>query len=206
MTITSVFNSFFVDFMSLKSKSALLWIAIIVAASVMNMKSIAFLFLIRVVSFLFTNDEKGVFATNFAPVNRKSMVYGRHMCALLSFTLCLAINLLADLVVPLFYSEYVQESSPVFYVLMFAVFSLLVAIEFPLLYWVGYAKIKVFEYIIFVGGVLLIVKVVGEEKIYNLVMSMNIGVQFTLPLIAAAIVLLCCSALISEKIYSRKDT
>lgn len=204
MNTKSVFNSFFVDLMSMKTKSAILWVLIIVAMSVVNMKAISFIFLVSLISLLFMNDEKGIHATNFAPINKKSAVYGRYMFVILSFVFCLAINLSADLIAPIFYAEYIQ-SNPYFYVVMFVVFIVLTSIEMPLLYWQGYSKFRVLQYVILLSLALLIMKVVGKENLYHLITDLNMNVQVALPLIVAAIVLLLCSLLISVKIYTRKD-
>ena len=204
MTMKSVFSSFYVDLMSTKSKTSILWVLIIVGMSVVNMKSVSFLYLVTRISLLFMNDEKGMYATNFAPVNKKSTVYGRYVFSFLSFVFCLVINLLADLIVPYFYAGYIV-SSPYFYVVMFVVFALLIAIELPLLYWQGYTKMRIIQFAIFVGTMLIILKIVGEEKLYSLILSLNMNVQLVLPLLVITIVLLIRSVFMSVKIYDKKD-
>ena len=207
MNMKSVFNSVLVDAMSMKTNSVMLWVLIIVAMSgvvVVNMKAISFIFLVRVISLLFMNNEKGIHATNFAPINKKSSVYGRYMFVLLSFVSCLAINLLADVFASIFYAEYIQPR-PLFYVLIFVIFIVLTSIEMPLLYWKGYSKVSVFQYVIFMGILLLITKVVEPGKLIAFIEGMNISVQVTLLLIVASIVVFLCSLLMSVKVYTRKD-
>ena len=205
MNAKSVFNSFYVDLVSMKTKSAILGLAIIVGMSFFNMKSLSFLYLATLISLLFLNDEKGMYATNFAPVNKKSSVYGRYMFAFLALALCLAINLLADLTAPYFYAEYIA-SNLYFYILISTVFFALVSIQMPLLYWKGYAKVRIFQYIIFVAVVLFIIKAVGEETLYHFfIAGLSMNTTFALSLLAASIFLWLCSLFISVKIYTRKD-
>ena len=122
----------------MKSKHSYLMILVLIAA-IFVLKSMSFLYLPTIISMLFMNDEKGIRATSFAPVNKKSSVYGRYMFVLLSFVLCLAVNLTADLVVPHFYAAY-TSGGVFFYILMSVLFFALVSIELPLMYWKGYAK------------------------------------------------------------------
>jgi len=203
MNIKSVTDSFYVDAMSMKSKHSFLLVLVLIVAIVV-IKSISFLYLPTLISLLFMNDEKGMCATSFAPVNKKSSVCGRYMFALLSFVLFLAINLMADLVVPRFYTEYISGGI-YFYILMFVLFSVLVSIELPLLYWQGYAKIRIILFAILIGVIFPIVKAIKGEKLLNFITNLNMNTQLLLPTIAAVIVLMMCSLLISIRIYSKKD-
>lgn len=204
MNIKSVFNSFFVDLEAMKTKSAILWIVIIVGMSFFNMKSVSFVFLTTIISLLFLNDEKGMYATNFAPVNKKSSVYGRYMFAFLSFLCCLVINLIADVVAPYFNAEYLA-SNLYFYILISAVFFSIVSVLLPLLYWKGYAKVRIFQYLFVVAVLLIVAKVVGEETLFGLLAGLNLNLPFVLSLLAASIVLWFCSVFISVRVYKKKD-
>ncbi|HWP79361.1 MAG TPA: ABC-2 transporter permease [Candidatus Acidoferrum sp.] len=203
MNIKSIADSFYVDAMSMKSKHSYL-MALVLIAAIFALKSMSFLYLPTIISVLFMNDEKGIRATSFAPVNKKSSVYGRYMFVLLSFVLCLAINLTADLVVPHFYAAYISGGM-FFYILMSVLFFALVSIELPLLYWKGYAQSRIILFAILFGVIFPIVKADRREKLLGFLTNLRMNPQFTLSLIAAAIVLLLCSLLISAKIYTQKD-
>ena len=142
--------------------------------------------------------------TYFAPENKKSSVYGRYMLALLLFIFCLAINLLADLIAPYFYAEYISGDIYL-YILMFVVYFVLVSINIPLLYWQGYARARFFQYLLFMSVALFIVKVIGAENLYHFITDLGLNIQLLLLLIAASIILLICSLCMSVKIYSKKD-
>lgn len=204
MNAKSVFNSFYVDLVSMKTKSAFLWVALIVGMSFFNMKSVSFIFLTTIISMLFLNGEKGMYATSFAPVNKKSSVYGRYMFAFLAFLFCLATNLIADVVAPYFIAEYIA-SNLYFYILMSAVFFAFEAVQLPLLYWKGYAKVRIFQYVILVAVLLFVSKVVGEGAIYLFITGLNINVSFALFLLVVSIALWLCSMLVSVRVYKKKD-
>lgn len=202
MNIKSVTDSFYVDIMSMKSKHSFILVLCVIALSVI-LKTFSFIYLTTLISMLFINDEKGMRAISFAPVNKKSSVYGRYIFALLSFVFCLAINLMADLVAPHFYEEYISMGI-YFYILMSLLFSVVVSIQLPLLYWQGYAKIRIILLAILVLFI-PVTKAVEKEKLINFITNLNMNTQFVLPLIAAAIILMMCSLFISVRIYSKKD-
>lgn len=203
MKTKSVINSFYIDAMSMKSTNMLLLVLIIIAMSV-YLKPVSFIYIVTLTSLLFMNDEKGMHATNFAPVNKRSCVHGRYLFVLLSIVCCLTINLAVDLIAPVFYAEHVQGSF-LFYAIMFSMSLLIVAIELPLLYQIGYAKVRIFHYLLFLAFAVFAMKVVGEDNLSYIMTSFSIGIHTTALLIAGATILFFCSLLISVKIYTKKD-
>jgi len=204
MNMKSIYNSFLIDAMSMKARSTLLWLLVIAGMSAVNMKLISFLFLSRVIAILFMNDERGLRAICFAPIDRKSAVYGRYVFSFAAFVICLGINRAVDLLAPYFHEAYVPEDG-YFYTLAAAAFFALSAIEMPLLYWKGYAKVRAIEYIVFAALMLLIARVVGEENLYHL--SANLGADSwrVLIMLFVSAVLWLCSMFASVEIYRRKD-
>ena len=203
MKTKSVINSFYIDAMSMKSTNMLLLLLIIIAMSV-YLKPVSFIYIVTLTSLLFMNDEKGMHATNFAPVNKRSCVHGRYLFVLLSIVCCLTINLAVDFIAPFFYAEYVQGTF-LFYAIMFSMTLLIVSIELPLLYQIGYAKVRVFHYPLFLAFAVFAMKMVGEDNLSYIMTSFSIGIHITALLIAGVTILFICSLLISVKIYTKKD-
>jgi hypothetical protein len=202
MTIKSSFNSFFVDMMTMKNKRSLIWALCVVAMCVINMKSISFIYLLTFLSLIFLNEEKGIYATYFIPSSKKSAVCGRYIFALILFIAALVINLLSDLVVPIFYTTYIQSSMS-FYAIMFIVYLALISVELPFYYWQGYSKVRIFQLPVIIGALVIMVRFIDETTTYSIVTNSNYKlVSF---LIIVAILLYICSFFISVKIHEKKD-
>lgn len=202
MTAKSSLDSFLVDAISMKKKYSFLWVLLIIRMCVFNLKFLSFIYLTTFVSMLFLDEEKGLHAAYFAPISKRSAVAGRYLFALSLFAAVLFVNLLCELIVPFFYAEFIT-SNVYFYVAMFAVYLILISIEIPFYYWQGYAKARICQYLVVLATALLIIKIVGEERLYLFIG--NTSLELLVSLIVASILLLICSLLISTKIYESKD-
>ena len=122
----------------------------------------------------------------------------------LVFALCLAVNLSADLVVPHFYADYTSGNFYLYTLasILFFVFS---SIEMPLLYSMGYAKVRVFQYLIYISLALFFTKVVGENKMKMFLIDTGINTSLMLSMVITSIIVWFFSMMISARIYVRKD-
>lgn len=204
MDVSSALKSALIDFVSLKMKSVPLWIAMIFGFAVINMKVVSYLFLITIVSLVFMNEEKGVHAIYFIPTNKSSCVLGRYIFSLMLFLICSCVNILVDFTVPFLYDSYIS-SGFIFYILMLSVFIVLIAFEFPLLYWMGYAKVRLVQYVLLMLFLLLFLKRIDETALYRMSTELVLSGSLIAGAMLGSAVLLVLSIFLSCKLYSTRE-
>ena len=203
MSTKSVFSCFLVDAMSMKTRRMAIMVFAILVSSVF-IKYFSFICLIGLFQSLFFNDENGISASFFAPVSKKCTVIGRYLFSIFLLLLCIAINLITDLIVPLFLAGHNQGGLLV-YMLMSVLVLTLISIETPFFYWLGYKNFRLINYPVLIGGFMVIGWFIGENNLYNFIIGLYVNVSLVLLVFAGSIILTLGSLAASVKIYSRKD-
>ena len=203
MSMKSVLSCFLVDAISMKTRRMAIMAFAILISSV-YMKYFSFICLIGLFQSLFFNEENGVSASFFAPASKKSAVLGRYAFSVFLLLLCVAINLIADLITPLFLAGY-NHGDVLVYVLMSVAILVLISIETPFFYWLGYRNFRLINFPILIGGFTLFGRFIGENNLYSFIIALFKSTSLVLLFFASSFVSVLCSLAASVKIYSSKD-
>lgn len=172
--------------------------------------------LMLLMSYPFSIGEKNGLDTLYATlsINRKTVVKGRYLFAIAAEVACIALSILFSWVMTLFIEIKFDIAGTLFSLsLLSSVFSLLVAIQFPVYFKYGYSKAKILAliplFIVFIGIIQLplLTNLLGIEFAWSNI-SFAVSdipvVMYFLPVIIG-LALLWLSCILSGRIYAKRD-
>lgn len=181
-----------------------------------TLSSYLMMVLILLMSYPFSIGEKNGLDTLYAilSINRRTVVKGRYLFALTAEAACIALAILFSWVMTLFIEIKFDIARTLFSLsLLSSVFSLLVAIQFPVYFKYGYSKAKILAliplFIVFIG----IIELPLLSRLLDIEFSWrNIPftvsdipvIMYVVPVIVG-LALMWLSCMLSGRIYAKRD-
>lgn len=183
--------------------------------SIDTLSSYLMMVLILLMSYPFSISEKNGLDTLYATlsINRKTIVKGRYLFALSCEVVCVALTILFSWIMTLFIEIKFDFAGTLFSLsLLSSVFSLLVAIQFPVYFKYGYSKAKFLAlvplFIVFIGIIQLplLTRLLSIEFEWSNISfaASDIPVVMYVPVIIG-LALLWLSCILSSRIYAKRD-
>lgn len=166
---------------------------------------------IIMVSYPFVLSEKNNIDNFYGTlsVNKKSIVNGRYMFALMMILMFSAISAICMVIGSITLKQNFEVNEAIF-MLSVALFIaiILISIQLPVYFKFGYTKAKLFTYIPFIImgiGVPLIIKVIGDDaqnslKVFGTYIENN-GITVSIIIVLVSLVIFEISNVISQKLY-----
>lgn len=181
-----------------------------------TLSSYLIMVLILLMSYPFSISEKNGLDTLYATlsINRKTVVKGRYSFALAAEVVCIALAILFSWIMSLFIEIKFDIAGALFSIsLLSSVFSLLVAIQFPVYFKYGYSKAKILAliplFIVFIG----IIQLPLITKLFDIDFSWSsisfavsdISVFMYVVPVVVGLALLWLSCMLSSRLYAKRD-